>query len=89
MHPSSPLSPLGLWNKLVMRNRRMAVAATARRLAVAIWQLFKSQYAALLRASDHLVTKLYLVATVVCKELDLATRSEFIDKQIGLSELST
>ena len=88
----SPLHAWG-WKLLVRKNRQMAVAAVARKLAVAIWHLLKGHYSALLEASDHLVTKLYKIATVIgkeaLKEMGFANRSEFTDKQIELLKQST
>ncbi len=88
-------SPLHDWGRklLVRKNRQMAVAAVARKLAVAIWHLLKGHYSEMLEASDHLVAKLYKIATVIgkdaLKEMGFAKRSEFIEKQIELLKLST
>ncbi len=89
---SSPLHDWG-WKLLVRKNRQMAVAAVARKLAVAIWHPLKGHYSEMLEASDHLVAKLYKIATVIgkdaLKEMGFAKRSEFIEKQIELLKLST
>lgn len=89
---ASPLRCWG-WKLLVRKNRQMAVAAVARKLAVAIWHLLKGHYSQMLEASEHLIVKLYKIATVIgkeaLKEMGFANRSEFIDQQIELLKQNT
>lgn len=89
---ASPLHGWG-WKLLVRKNRQMAVAAVARKLAVAIWHLLKGHYCEMLEASEHLIVKLYKIATVIgkeaLKEMGFAKRSDFIDKQIELLKQTT
>lgn len=84
---SSPLRRWG-WRLLVRKNRNLAVAAVARKLAVAIWQLLKGHFTPMLEASEHLVVKLAKIATVIGKhvlrEMGFAKRTDFINNQLEL-----
>ncbi len=54
---NSPLHKWG-WKLLAKKSRNQAVAAVARKLAVAIWHLLKGHFTPLLEASEHLLVKL-------------------------------
>lgn len=88
----SPLHKWG-WKLTLRKNRNMAVAAVARKLAVAIWHLLMGHFTEMLEAGDQLVAKLYKIATVIgkaaLKEMGYAKRADYIDKQIQLMKQNT
>ena len=89
---NSPLHKWG-WKLLAKKSRNQAVAAVARKLAVAIWHLLKGHFTPLLEASEHLLVKLGKLATVLgkekLKEMGFKNRAAYIEKQIQLIQEST
>lgn len=88
----SPLHKWG-WKLAMKKHRHHAVAAVARKLAVAIWHLLMGHFTPLMEASAHLTTKLLKLATVLGRDtlnqLGFANRQAFVDQQIKLIQLST
>ena len=88
-------SPLHRWGwKLAMKKHfNEAVAAVARKLAVAVWHLLQGHFTPLLEAGEHLTAKLYKLATVLGREtlisLGFANREAWVNQQIKLIQLST
>jgi transposase len=89
---ASPLHRWG-WKLALKKNHNQAVAAVARKLAVAIWHLLMGHFTPLVEASEHLTTKLAKLATVlgrdVLKQLGFENREAWINQQIKLIQLST
>jgi transposase len=89
---ASPLHRWG-WKLALKKNHNQAVAAVARKLAVAIWHLLMGHFTPLVEASEHLTTKLAKLATVlgrdVLKQLGFEDREAWINQQIKLIQLST
>jgi len=79
---SSPLHKWG-WKLTLRKNRNVAVAAVARKLATAIWHLLQGHYTAIQEYQNHLNTKLLKIATVLGKETlrekGFSRREQFID----------
>lgn len=88
-------SPLHRWGwKLAMKKHyNEAVAAVARKLAVAVWHLLQGHFTPLLEAGEHLTVKLYKLATVLGREtlnsLGFASREAWVNQQIKLIQLTT
>jgi transposase len=88
----SPLHKWG-WKLAMKKHRHHAVAAVARKLAVAIWHLLMGHFTPLVEASAHLTTKLLKLATLLGRDtltqLGFSNRQAFVDQQIKLIQLST
>ncbi len=89
---ASPLHRWG-WKLALNKHRNHAVAAVARKLAVAIWHLLNGHFTPLLEADQHLTAKLYKLATVLGREtlqtLGFESREAWINQQIKLIQLTT
>jgi transposase len=89
---SSPLHRWG-WKLAVKKHHNQAIAAIARKLAVAIWHLLKGHFTPLIEAGAHLTTKLYKLATVLGREtlrsLGFEDRDAWVNQQIKLIQLTT
>ena len=76
-------SPLHRWGRKleIKKNRNIAAAAVARKLAISIWHVLKGHYTPLLELYSHLETKLEKLATLLGGEkiqaLGYANRTEF------------
>lgn len=88
----SPLHKWG-WKLAVKKHHNQAVAAVARKLAVAIWHLLMGHFTGLIEANEHLTTKLLKLATLLgrdeLKKLGFADRQAWVTQQIKLIQLST
>jgi transposase len=89
---ASPLHRWG-WKLAVKKHYNEAVAAVARKLAVAVWHLLQGHFTPLLEAGEHLSAKLYKLATVLGREtlqsLGFKDREAWVNQQIKLIQLST
>ena len=89
---ASPLHRWG-WKLALRKNHNQAVAAVARKLAVAIWHLLMGHFTPLVEAGEHLTTKLLKLATILGKEtlqqLGFANREAWANQQIKLIQLTT
>ena len=81
------------WKLLVKKHRNEAVAAVARKIAVAVWHLLMGHFTPLLELTDHLRVKLLRLATVIGKaglhSLGFDNRDAFVTAQIKSIQLST
>lgn len=89
---SAPLHRWG-WKLAMKKHYNEAVAAVARKLAVAIWHLLRGHFTPLLEAGEHLTVKLYKLATLIGREtlsnLGFKDREAWVNQQIKLIQLST
>lgn len=81
------------WKLLMKKHRNEAVAAVARKIAIAVWHLLMGHFTPLLEVTDHLRVKLLRLATVIGKAginaLGFDNRDAFVTAQIKLIQLST
>ena len=89
---ASPLHRWG-WKLALRKNHNQAVAAVARKLAVAIWHLLMGHFTPLVEAGEHLTTKLLKLATILGKDtlqqLGFTNREAWVNQQIKLIQLTT
>jgi transposase len=89
---ASPLHRWG-WKLALKKNHNQAVAAVARKLAVAIWHLLMGHCTPLVEAGAHLTTKLLRLATLLGRDtltqLGFENRDAWVNQQIKLIQLST
>ena len=89
---ASPLHRWG-WKLALKKHYNEAVAAVARKLAVAVWHLLQGHWTPLLEADEHLTAKLYKLATVLGREtlssLGFKDRDAWVNQQIKLIQLTT
>lgn len=85
---NQPSSPLHRWGwKLVLRktNRNIAVAAVARKLAVAVWYLMRGLFTPLQDVSRHIEVKLAKLASELglkaIKEMGYKTKRDFLEEK--------
>lgn len=88
----SPLHRWG-WKLLLRKNRNIAAAAVARKLAVAIWHLLMGHYTELTEKTTHLTVKFRKLATVLGMEklrsMGYRSQSAFIEAFYQKIQLST
>jgi transposase len=66
-HKSNPLHKWG-WKLIIKKNRNLALAAVARKIATAIWHLLKGHYTPLKEASDSIMNKIRKISVEIGPE---------------------